>query len=67
MKVEILSGHPGDAELAALAAALVSVPTAAAPDAEPSGWVRAALWEGIGGGPVASTADLDLGGERSLR
>lgn len=62
--IQVLDGHPTPEELAAVVVALT--PVAAAPPATAESaatavpaWTRAALLEGVGGGPaVASPADL---------
>lgn len=54
-------GQPTPEELAALAVALMPVAVAGdRADAQPSGWLRAALLEGIGERPFCSVDELGL-------
>ena len=59
--VVVGGGSPTAEQLAALTVALTPVAVRAVEHtAEPSGWPRAALLEGVGHGPFASPAELAL-------
>ena len=59
--VVVGGGSPTAEQLAALTVALTPVAVPAGERTiEPSGWLRAALLEGVGHGPFASPAELAL-------
>ena len=62
-RIVVLSGHPTDAEVAAIAAALERHRSAVAAERRttagtPSPWVRAARLEGRGHAPIGDRTDL---------